>query len=160
VPPRFLLRNHRQQGDTRAEEELVGQLHDAVHEAFIYERLARGLLLARVGGHGAVRHHVARGAAIGQVLQEVHHQHGVGAAIRRLPAAVADLQAGVVLVHLVGAPTALVERRVGDHHVRLQARMGVTQQRVADGDLAVQPVQDQVHLTQPPRGLDALLTVE
>ena len=35
--------------------------------------------------------------------------------------------------------------------------MAVVEQRVADLDLAADAVQDQVHLAQPPGGLDALL---
>lgn len=53
-----------------------------------------------------------------------------------------------------------VEGWIGDHEVGFQLGVLVIQQGVAHADIALQPVQDQVHLAQPDGGVDGFLAVE
>lgn len=164
-PVPVLRQEPQRAGDLRVGEKLAGQLHHAVHESRLHQRLSHLQPCRLAVAQLPRRHHEPRRTALLEVVQEVQHPHRVRVARRQRHLVASEIQARVFVGHPTCAPAALalaaiVEGRIGQDVVGLQARVAVVEVGVAQLDLSVQTVDEQVHPAQAIGKVLAFLPVE
>jgi len=112
-------------------EKLAGELHDAIDEALLNQRLTHDLARKLTVRQLARRHDESSFASLLQVMEEVHDPHRIRVAgSERHRSFRADPKPRVLGGYLINAPTvlglaAVVERRIGEDEVRAQVdRLG------------------------------------